>query len=71
MASFGAKVRDIPSVEAWDALVKDSLKQEVIIVVDVYKDWCGPCTVMQFFFDQLVLNGEQIEERVYFRSVRF
>ncbi len=65
----GAKIREIDGVQAWDDLVRESAKSEQIIVIDVYKDWCGPCTCMHFFFDRLQIEGVQIEDRVLFRTV--
>ena len=40
-----------------------------VVCIDVHADWCGPCTVMQFFFDKLVLDVERCDERVAWYSV--
>jgi len=53
----GAKFQQIVDLEEWNQMMKESSKNEMIYVLDVYKDWCGPCTVMRFFFDQLVGNS--------------
>eukprot|EP00613_Pedinella_sp_CCMP2098_P002417 CAMPEP_0171625914 /NCGR_PEP_ID=MMETSP0990-20121206/19697_1 /TAXON_ID=483369 /ORGANISM="non described non described, Strain CCMP2098" /LENGTH=120 /DNA_ID=CAMNT_0012193143 /DNA_START=198 /DNA_END=560 /DNA_ORIENTATION=+ len=49
--------------------MKESSKNEMIYVLDVYKDWCGPCTVMRFFFDQLMNSEAKVEQRVGFYNV--
>ncbi len=39
----------------WEKMMEDHYK---IICLDVHADWCGPCTVMQFFWDKLVRESE-------------
>jgi hypothetical protein len=66
MSGVGAKVKPIEHLDAWRAMVAESAKNQMVYVVDVFKDWCGPCTVMQFFFDQLVCNPFNISRHFEF-----
>ena len=36
------------------------------LVVDVHKDWCGPCEVMKPTYRRLFLNLDDAENRVQF-----
>lgn len=55
MAFFaGAKIIELATPQEWETMVEESKKHEMVICVDVFKDWSGPCTVMHFFFDRLV-----------------
>ena len=54
MSGQGAKTKPIADEAAWDAMLAESKASPMIFVVDVFKDWSGPCTVMQIFFDRLV-----------------
>jgi hypothetical protein len=54
MAGIGALIKDIKSLDEWDAMLKASAGSNLVVVLDVYIDWAGPCNVMQFFFDRLV-----------------
>ena len=54
MAQGSAKVVRLQDLDSWHEMMKESSKTEKVYVLDVFKDWCGPCTVMQFFFDQMV-----------------
>ena len=49
--------------------MKESKKTNTLYVLDVYKDWCGPCVTMNFFFDRLITEVPACDQRVYFRSV--
>jgi len=74
MAFFvGANVIDIKTVDEFELILKQSKENpsgtEMLHVIDVYKEWCGRCETMQFFFDQIVMSNDRIEERVAFRSV--
>lgn len=38
-------------------------------VVDVHKDWCGPCKIMEPTYKRLAVDIDQSEKRVAFASV--
>ena len=43
---------------------------DFIVVMDVHRDWCGPCTVLEPTFNQLYLGLDQeLERNVAFVSV--
>lgn len=42
-----------------------------VFVVDVYRDWCGPCSTMKANIDKIYIDTEECEERVNFGSVNF
>jgi len=50
----GAKLVSLDAPEAWDQMLAESKASPMLFVVDVFKDWAGPCTVMQIFFDRFV-----------------
>lgn len=55
MAKKGAQVQlqvDISSDEEWEKL----LEREGLIIVDVYSDWCGPCSAMSANLKKLKLE---------------
>lgn len=56
----------ILSENDWEKMLDDHYR---VICLDVHADWCGPCTVMQFFFDKLLLDVERCDERVAWYSV--
>lgn len=39
-------------------------------VIDVYKEWCGPCEVMMPTYERIFLDNEECEKRIEFRTVR-
>lgn len=57
MNGMGAKISEIKSLDEWENMMKESAASDPIVVLDVYIDWAGPCSVMQFFFDRLVYSS--------------
>ena len=55
MNAMGAKINEINSLDEWEIMMKESAASDPIVVLDVYIDWAGPCSVMQYFFDRLVI----------------
>ncbi len=37
-------------------------------VVDVHKDWCGPCRVMLPTFERIWMSTDDADQRILFRS---
>ncbi|TYZ63390.1 hypothetical protein PybrP1_001926 [[Pythium] brassicae (nom. inval.)] len=52
------KVKD---AEHWAALREASDKK--LLVVDVHKDWCGPCKIMEPTYKRLAVDIDQSEKR--------
>ncbi|GAB9468052.1 hypothetical protein Gpo141_00005380 [Globisporangium polare] len=59
-----AKVKD---AEHWALLREASDKK--LLVVDVHKDWCGPCKIMEPTYKRLAVDIDQSEKRVAFASL--
>jgi hypothetical protein len=47
-----------------------ALIRSLLTVVDVHKDWCGPCEVMLPTFRRIMLEMEMSDVRLMFVSVR-
>lgn len=46
-----------------------NLLLRALAVVDVHKDWCGPCKIMEPTYKRLAVDIDQSEKRVAFASV--
>ncbi|EEY59344.1 uncharacterized protein PITG_11348 [Phytophthora infestans T30-4] len=59
------KVRD---AEHWVQVLESSEKK--LVVVDVHKDWCGPCKIVEPSYKRLTTDIEHAERRVMFATDR-
>ena len=48
----------------WDFWLEES--ESKLLVVDVHKEWCGPCSVMQPTFRRIYLDLEMPDHRIAF-----
>ncbi|KAI9980806.1 hypothetical protein PInf_010130 [Phytophthora infestans] len=58
------KVRD---AEHWVQVLESSEKK--LVVVDVHKDWCGPCKIVEPSYKRLTTDIEHAERRVMFATL--
>ncbi|KAE9190952.1 hypothetical protein PF002_g24632 [Phytophthora fragariae] len=58
------KVRD---AEHWAQVLESSEKK--LVVVDVHKDWCGPCKIVEPTYKRLATEIDHAERRVIFTTV--
>ena len=57
----------IEDTEQWDEYIAGLGKK--LLVIDVHKNWCGPCEVMRPTFERIFLNTDECENRCVFVSV--
>ncbi|OWZ11126.1 hypothetical protein PHMEG_00015903 [Phytophthora megakarya] len=55
------KVRD---VEHWAQVLESSDRK--LVVVDVHKEWCGPCKIVEPTYKRLVTDIDHAERRLMF-----
>ncbi|KAF4028740.1 Thioredoxin [Phytophthora infestans] len=58
------KVRD---AEHWVQVLESSEKK--LVFVDVHKDWCGPCKIVEPSYKRLTTDIEHAERRVMFATL--
>ena len=61
-------VSALPDDAAYTRAIGESDKQ--LVVVDIHRDWCGPCTVMEAVYRKAYIEIDKAEERVKFYTVR-
>ncbi len=59
---------EITSLEMWNQWIAKS--NNMLLVVDIHKSWCGPCTVLEPLFNKLGVNVEKFSQRVMIMLVR-
>jgi thiol-disulfide isomerase/thioredoxin len=62
-------VQEIETEEQYDAIVDASQTQ--VVIVDLYQQWCGPCTAMKPAFKKILLEYENASERIVFASCKY
>uniref|UniRef100_K3WXZ7 Thioredoxin domain-containing protein n=1 Tax=Globisporangium ultimum (strain ATCC 200006 / CBS 805.95 / DAOM BR144) TaxID=431595 RepID=K3WXZ7_GLOUD len=60
-------VTKVKDAEHWGQLREASDKK--LLVVDVHKDWCGPCKIMEPTYKRLSVDIDQAEKRVAFATL--
>ncbi|KAF1324407.1 Brefeldin a-inhibited guanine nucleotide-exchange protein 1, partial [Globisporangium splendens] len=60
-------VTKVKDAEHWGQLREASDKK--LLVVDVHKDWCGPCKIMEPTYKRLSVDIDQVEKRVAFATL--
>ncbi|EGZ25011.1 hypothetical protein PHYSODRAFT_487436 [Phytophthora sojae] len=58
------KVRD---AEHWAQVLESSEKK--LVVVDVHKDWCGPCKIVEPTYKRLATDIDHAERRLMFTTL--
>ena len=66
-AKLAQMVTPIQSKEQWDELVAGLNGR--LLVLDVHKEWCGPCTVMRPTMERIYIELEKQDERIVFVSI--
>lgn len=64
--------RNVVSALADDAAYARAISEsdKMLVVVDIHRDWCGPCTVMEAVYRKAYIEIDKAEERVKFYTVR-
>ena len=65
-AKLASLVTAIETKEAWDECVAGL--EGRLLVVDVHKKWCGPCTVVRPTFERIYIDLENQDKRIKFVS---
>ncbi len=65
-AKLAKMVTAVESKEQWDELMAGLNGR--LLVVDVHKQWCGPCTVMRPTMERIYIDLEHQDERIVFVS---
>mmetsp|Transcript_88616 Transcript_88616/g.214798 ORF Transcript_88616/g.214798 Transcript_88616/m.214798 type:complete len:131 (-) Transcript_88616:64-456(-) len=60
-------VKPVESPEAFNEWVEKS--DQILVLFDVHKKWCGRCEVMQPTFERLFLDNDEADKRVVFLSL--
>ena len=66
-AKLASMVEAVESKEQWEEL-KSSLNTK-LLVIDLHKKWCGPCTVMRPTLERIYLDLDHQEDRIKFVSM--
>jgi|TARA_B110000091_G_C13656398_1_gene407667 thiol-disulfide isomerase/thioredoxin len=66
MSKKGFKIQDLEEMEQFESIVKDGKK---IVVVDAYKKWCGPTSVMRPTFERVFAATDNATSRLVFISI--
>eukprot|EP01029_Cantina_marsupialis_P028367 TRINITY_DN776067_c0_g1_i1.p1 TRINITY_DN776067_c0_g1~~TRINITY_DN776067_c0_g1_i1.p1 ORF type:complete len:131 (+),score=31.52 TRINITY_DN776067_c0_g1_i1:63-455(+) len=59
-------VKPVTSEEHFRSLIEDSERK--LVIFDVHKAWCGPCSVMKSTIDRAYLDLEKGDDRIIFAS---
>eukprot|EP00946_MAST-07B_sp_MAST-7B-sp1_P003370 g3370.t1 len=65
-AKLASLVTAIETKEAWDECVAGL--EGRLLVIDVHKKWCGPCTVVRPTFERIYIDLENQDKRIKFVS---
>ena len=66
MSKKGFAIQDLEAVEQFEGIVKDGKK---IIIVDAYKKWCGPTSVMRPTLERIFATTDNAMSRLTFVSI--
>lgn len=61
-------VKPIESEEDFNKYLSDG---EKVFVIDVHREWCGPCSVMKTNIDKIYIDTDDCEEKINFGSINY
>ena len=66
MSKKGFKIQDLETFEQFESIIKDGKR---IVIVDAFKKWCGPTSVMRPTFERVFATTDNATSRLMFVSI--
>lgn len=58
MSAIKGNVHEVESTQELDVLLEEAKKKNMLLVLDTYATWCGPCKMISPFVEGLSMNPE-------------